>query len=121
MKKIFSLLLVVITNICTLNATIIVRLNPQSCTSWSTVRLWAWTSEGNLFNSWPGIVVDKDADGWYAYTFNESITSVNIIWNDGANQTVDITNVTASTCYSLNSTSGTSIAVTTIDCPNSPI
>ena len=119
MKKIFSLLLVVITNICTLNATIIVRLNPQSCTSWSTVRLWAWTSEGDLFDSWPGIIVNKDADGWYAYTFNESITSVNIIWNDGTNQTVDITNVTASTCYSLNSTSGTNIAVTTIDCPNS--
>ena len=117
MKKIFSLLLVVITNICTLNATIIVRLNPQSCSSWSTVRLWAWTSEGNLFEEWPGVVVNKDADGWYAYTFNESITSVNIIWNDGSNQTVDITNVTASTCYSLNNTSGTKITVSVVDCP----
>jgi len=117
-KKICTLLLALIFGIEIIDAAITVRLEPQSCTNWDSVRLWAWTSEGNLFNSWPGVIVNKDADGWYAYTFNESVTSVNIIWNDGINQTVDITDVTSSTCYLLNSTSGTKITVNTTECPS---
>ena len=98
-------------------AGITVRLDPQSCTNWETVYLWAWTSEGNWFATWPGTVVDKDTDGWYAYTFAENIDNVNILWSDGTNQTVDITNVSESTCYALNSTTGTTITVTVVDCP----
>ena len=95
---------------------ITVRLDPQSCADWSVVRLWAWTSEGNLFDAWPGIVVSPDADGWYSYTFDESVESVNIIWTDGTNQTVNIEGVTASTCYALNSTSGNTITASVVDC-----
>ena len=95
---------------------ITVRLDPQSCADWSVVRLWAWTSEGNLFDAWPGIVVSQDADGWYSYTFDESVESVNIIWTDGTNQTVNIEGVTASTCYALNSTSGKTITASVVDC-----
>lgn len=121
MKKIiYTPLLAFIFSIGIMDAAITVRLEPQSCANWSIVRLWAWTSAGDLFDSWPGVVVNKDADGWYAYTFNESISSVNIIWNDGINQTVDITNVTSSTCYSLNGTSGTNISVNTTECPGAP-
>ncbi len=95
---------------------ITIRLDPQSCADWSVVRLWAWTSGGNLFDAWPGIVVSQDADGWYSYTFDESVESVNIIWTDGTNQTVNIEGVTASTCYALNSTSGKTITASVVDC-----
>jgi len=96
---------------------ITVRLDPSSCSGWSTVRLWAWTDEGNIFDSWPGQIVSKDSEGWYSYTFDEDITSVNIIWNNGTNQTIDIEGVTSSTCYALNSTSGKAITVSIVDCP----
>ena len=97
---------------------ITVRLDPSSCSSWTTVRLWAWTDEGNIFDSWPGQIVSLDAEGWYSYTFDEDITSVSIIWNNGTNQTVDIEGVTSSTCYALNSTSGKAITVSVVNCPS---
>ena len=95
---------------------ITVRLDPSSCSGWSTVRLWAWTDAGNIFDSWPGQIVTKDSEGWYSYTFEEDITSVNIIWNNGIDQTIDIEGVTSSTCYALNSTSGKAISVSIVDC-----
>ena len=109
--KLFTLFFVLVACVGISHASITVRLNPESCSSWSTVRLWAWTSEGNLFNAWPGIVINKDATGWYAYTFDENITSVNIIWNNGTDQTVNIESVSKSTYYALNKTSGTDITV----------
>ena len=122
--KLFTLLLAVAASMGTMCATITVRLNPQSCSSWSTVRLWAWTSENgvetNLFDAWPGIIVNADEDGWYSYTFDNTITKVNIIWTDGNNQTIDITDVTESTCYALESTTGTYMQgadVRIVDCP----
>ena len=114
--KLFTLLLAVAVSIGTMSAAITVRLDPSSCSSWSTVRLWAWTDAGNVFDSWPGQIVSKDGDGWYAYTFSSSITSVSIIWTNGTDQTVDITGVTSSTCYKLNSQTGTTIKVSVVDC-----
>ena len=116
-KHLFLILFAIVASVSTTSAAITVRLDPQSCSSWSTVRLWAWTSAGNVFNAWPGEIVSTDTDGWYAYTFDESITEVSIIWNNGTAQTVDITGITASTCYALNSTSGTAITVRVVDCP----
>ena len=94
---------------------ITVRLLASSAKDWGIVMLYYW-GDGIFGPEWCGIVLNKDADGWYSYTFDYLIKSVNIIWNDGTNQTVDINNVTASTCYKLNSTSGNKITVTTIDC-----
>ena len=116
-KKIFTLLLAVTASIGTMSAAITVRLDPSSCTSWSTVRLWAWTDNGNIFDSWPGQIVSTDDDGWYSYTFDEDITSVSIIWNNGDTyQTVDIEGVISSTCYALNSTLGKAITVSVVNC-----
>ena len=96
---------------------ITVRLDPQSCSSWSNVYLYAW-DQTQIAGSWPGTKVSKDADGWWSYTFDSSVTSANIIWNNGkGEQTIDITNVTASTCYKLNTQSGNKIQVTIVDCP----
>ena len=114
--KLFLIAALCLANVGTSLAAITVRLDPSSCSSWSTVRLWAWTDEGNLFDSWPGQIVSKDGDGWYAYTFSSSITSVSIIWTNGTDQTVDITGVTSSTCYKLNSQTGTTIKVSVVDC-----
>lgn len=70
------------------------------------VYLWAWTDEGDLFDAWPGIQLSQNEEGAYTYTFDESITNVNLIFNDGGSngsgsvyQTYDITNVTTSTTY----------------------
>ena len=116
MKKIFTFILALVASVGISSAAITVRLNPSSCSSWSTVRLWAWTDEGNVFDSWPGQIVSKDGDGWYAYTFLSSISSVNIIWTNGTDQTVDITGVTSSTCYELDSQTGTAIKVSVVSC-----
>ena len=116
MKKIFTFFLALVASVGISSAAITVRLDPSSCSSWSTVRLWAWTDEGNVFDSWPGQIVSKDGDGWYAYTFSSSISSVNIIWTNGTDQTVDITGVTSSTCYELDSQTGTAIKVSVVNC-----
>ena len=97
---------------------ITVRLDPKSCASWSTVYLYAWDAKQTpIAGAWPGTKINKDSDGWWSYTFDNKITNVNIIWNNGSGaQTVDITNVTASTCYKLNTQSGNKIQATVVDC-----
>ena len=98
---------------------ITVRLDPQSCSSWSSVYLYAWdNNQQQPAGGWPGTKVSKDNDGWWSYTFDSKLTNVNIIWTNGSsNQTVDITGVTVSTCYKLNATTGNRITVTVVDCP----
>ena len=94
---------------------ITVRLYPGE---WETVYLYAWTGSGETqpCGAWPGAAVSKDAQGWWSYTFDPSIQDVNIIWTNGAGmQTVDITHVTASTCYRLGEPAGL-YAVSVIDC-----
>ena len=98
---------------------ITVRLDPQSCSSWSSVYLYAWdNNQQQPAGGWPGTKVSKDNDGWWSYTFDSKLTNVNIIWTNGSsNQTVDISGVTVSTCYKLNATTGNRITVTVVDCP----
>lgn len=80
--------------------------------------LYAWDDTNTaLVGAWPGKVVTPDASGWYSYTFARDY--VNVIFNNGSSkpQTVDIKNVTANTCYKINSTmTGTAYNVTSIDC-----
>ena len=116
-KKIFTFFLALVAGVGIATAAITVRLDPSSCSSWSTVRLWAWTAAGNVFDSWPGQIVSTDDYGWYSYTFDASITSVSILWTNGTDQTVDIEDITSSICYSLNGTTGTVITVSVVDCP----
>lgn len=93
---------------------ITVRLKASSAAGWSKVNLYYW-GEGVTSPAWPGVTIKEDAEGWYSYTF-ASVTFVNIIWNDGNNQTQEISNVTESTCYSLKSTSGKTIGVNVVEC-----
>jgi hypothetical protein len=96
---------------------ITVRLNPTSAPTWREVYLYAWTDQdGQFCGNWPGVKVSQ-ADGWWSYTFDPSIQITNIIWNAGAGkeQTVDILNVTESTCYEL-VYNATNISVVEVDC-----
>ena len=97
---------------------ITVRLDPQSCSSWSSVYLYAWdNNQQQPAGEWPGTKVGKDDQGWWFYTFDSKFTNVNIIWTNGiGDQTIDITNVTQSTCYMLDSAIGNKITVTVVDC-----
>lgn len=86
---------------------ITVRLDPNSCSDWNSVYLYSWINNGTVqpCGGWPGTQVTRDADGWWSYTFDSSIENVNIIWNNGQGaQTVDIVNVSESTCYALDDT-----------------
>lgn len=73
----------------------------QKPTEWDAAYLWAWTDSGNLFSSWPGQEMTMDGELWATYTFDESITKVNIIFANpaGTEQTADIADVVASTSY----------------------
>ena len=76
---------------------------------WGTtpVYLWAWTGSGNLFTSWPGVAMTAQQNNWYAYTFDKSITSVNVIFSkNGSPQSVDIMGVSQSTCYETDNPAG---------------
>lgn len=97
-----------------------VYLKKSSASAWSKVNLYAWDKNGKILNgSWPGTAMNStiivENEEFYAYTFDSSVTSVNIIFNDGTNQTEDITNVVTPTFYTLNSTSGKKITVKVLD------
>lgn len=88
-------------------------------TEWGTagVSIWAWNAGGNLFNSWPGVAMTDKGNGWYSYTFANTVTTVNVIFSKaGSPQTIDITGITQSACYQANGLSGSKINVSTVDC-----
>ncbi|MEA4983308.1 MAG: starch-binding protein [Paludibacter sp.] len=91
---------------------------------WGTagVNLWAWNAGGNIFSSWPGQLMDDKGNGWFSYTFPESVTSVNLIFSKNGNpQSVDISGITQSTCYEYDAPSGGKFTVKTTTCPTSSV
>ena len=81
-----------------------------STIDWNNVYLYAWDKNGNsICGAWPGRALTKDDNGRYTYAFSSTYTTVNIIWNNGSDQTSDITDVTTSTIYTPSSSSGSSI------------
>lgn len=97
----------------------------QKPASWSKINLYAWNS-ATLNGSWPGKemteTVEYDGITWYRHSFGTEYTSVNVIFNDGTNQTVDIENVEfGKHFFTLNSDSGKSIAVTEVPVPSGSV
>lgn len=91
----------------------------QKPATWNQVYFYAWTGTSTAqLGAWPGTQITAGADGWYSYTFNGTITSVNLVFNIGSNasQTVDVTGVTANTCFATTGTSGGKYTVATTDC-----
>ncbi|VBB47290.1 hypothetical protein TRIP_D420141 [uncultured Paludibacter sp.] len=102
-----------------LNSANAITVKFKKPTDWGTsgVNLWAWTSTGNLFASWPGIAMTEGNDNWYSYTFDASVTNVNVIFSkNGSPQSVDVTGITASTCYEYDAVSGNKFTVKTTIC-----
>lgn len=91
---------------------------------WGTagVHLWAWNAGGDVFDVWPGQLMNDVGNNWFSYTFPESITSVNVIFSKNANpQSVDVTGITQSTCYEYDAPSGNKFTVKTTTCPASSV
>lgn len=61
--------------------------------SWGTaIKIYWWNAlpSGILADgTWPGVAMTSEGNGWYAYTFT-NISSTNLIFNDGSNQTADL-------------------------------
>jgi len=64
----------------------------------STINAYLWNTSGALpgygdYNTWPGSAIgDNDSDGWYDITVGtETPQAFNFIFNDGSNQTADLT------------------------------
>ncbi|WP_228520670.1 Ig-like domain-containing protein [Flavobacterium sp. JLP] len=61
--------------------------------NWGTaIKIYYWSAlpAGVLANAtWPGVNMIDAGNGWYSYTFT-NVTSTNLIFNDGTNQTADL-------------------------------
>lgn len=61
--------------------------------SWGNdIRIYWWAAQpsGVLADgSWPGVLMTNEGNGWYSHTFT-NVTSTNLIFNDGSNQTADL-------------------------------
>ncbi len=58
---------------------------------WENVNLYAWNSlPVDVDFTWPGTPLQKDADGYYSYTFTSS-SKVNFLFDNGQEQTADMT------------------------------
>ena len=99
------------------SAIITVRLDPNEVSSWAAVYLYAWNDKGQLLGAWPGKKVSKDDYGWWSYMFADELDYVNVIWHNTYDQTIDITNITQSSCYKLNAKTGRQIPVSLVTCP----
>jgi len=61
--------------------------------NWGTgIKIYWWSAQpaGILADgTWPGVAMTNNNNGWYSYTFT-NITSTNLIFNDGSNQTANL-------------------------------
>jgi uncharacterized protein YjdB len=62
--------------------------------NWGTaIKIYWWSAQpaGTLADgTWPGVAMTNEGSGtWYQYTFS-NVTSTNLIFNDGTNQTADL-------------------------------
>lgn len=57
--------------------------------SWEAANLWAWGSEGNAFEAWPGEAMTLN-NGWYEIEMPNWVTGLLLNYNGDANKTGDI-------------------------------
>jgi uncharacterized protein YjdB len=102
----------------TVNANVTFTVNFYKPTAWGTgIKIYWWSAlpAGILADgSWPGVTMTNAGNGWYSYTFT-NVTSTNLIFNDGTNQTADLNRTKTgwymnNTWYDTNP--GTNVAVT---------
>jgi len=86
--------------------------------AWASVYFYAWTGTSTAqLGAWPGAATAAGSDGWYSYTFNGNIPSVNLVFNNGSgSQSVDVTGITANTCFATTGISGGKYTISPTDC-----
>ena len=77
----------------TVNAAPSFTVNFFKPSNWGTaIKIYWWSAQpaGILPDgTWPGVPMTNNGNGWYSYTFT-NITSTNLIFNDGSNQTANL-------------------------------
>ncbi len=61
-------------------------------TNWnSAVKIYYWNPTGTApAVTWPGVAMTKDCGDWYKFTFPNTVSATNLIFNDGTLKTVDL-------------------------------
>jgi hypothetical protein len=91
-----------------------IKVQFKSPTDWGTagIFIWAWNEGANLFNTSPGVAMTYEGNGWFSYYFAETASTINVIFSkSGGPQTIDITNITTSSCFESSGMSGNKLNV----------
>lgn len=74
--------------------------------NWTTINAYSWNTSGQLLGGWPGFAMTAEENGWYTATIEaKSLEGINVIFNNGTDQTDDIAlDVAKVYFYGLNST-----------------
>jgi alpha-amylase len=93
----------------TFNPTTAITVHFYKPTDWAAANIYFWGSTpAGTANTWPGVAMTQEcaSENWYSYTFPSTVTSINVVFNQGDNikQTVDIIAVTSETWYKLDPT-----------------
>ena len=69
----------------------------------NNVNIYAWqhidSIDVPLLGEWPGAPMQLTDNGWFTYTFQQEYESINLVFSSGTVQTVDITEVSESSCF----------------------
>ena len=89
-----------------------ITVNFQKPAAWTAVNLYAYVNGAPIIGGWPGPSL-TGVNGWYSYTFDASVTGVNLIFNQNGSPQAADTYVTASACFTSTGTDMTSVSCTT--------
>ena len=98
-----------------------IKVSFKAPDTWSQVNIYAWTADGTeteLLGKWPGTKMNIKAQGFYIYTFDKKHKAVNVIFNNGSDQTGDLL-VEESTCFEWNKEATDNVLV--VECPSAGI
>lgn len=109
-KVILSILLCIVLLATTIIASRVTTILSTTTTS-NNIKVHfknTWTGSPNIYywNSmpknieveWPGVQMQKEENNWYSYSFADK-TKINMIFNQGTNQTIDLTRTTGEWWY----------------------
>ena len=88
---------------------------------WSQVNLYAWTADGTetpILGAWPGSKMNIKSQGAYIYTFDKKYKALNVIFNNGKDQTGDLF-VEESTCFEWDKEAANNVKI--VACPGQGI
>lgn len=84
----------------------------QKPAAWTAVNLYAYVNGSPIIGGWPGPSL-TETNGWYSYTFDASVTGVNVIFNQNGSPQAADTYITTSSCFTSTGTDLTAVACVT--------